>query len=86
MRIDGQQPVQRKYDVNKLYQQPAVKAPSFAKDELYISNEAKALNEDAQLNIREKKLLEIKKRIDAGEYQIDAQNIAKKISQFYTAY
>ncbi|MBY6036522.1 flagellar biosynthesis anti-sigma factor FlgM [Fictibacillus nanhaiensis] len=84
MRIDGQQPVQRKYDVNKLYQQPAVKPPSFAKDELYISNEAKVLNENAQLNIREKKLLDIKKRIDAGEYQINAHEIAQKISRFYT--
>jgi negative regulator of flagellin synthesis FlgM len=84
MRIDGQQPVQRKYDVNKLYQQPSVKPPSFAKDDLYISNEAKALNENAQLNIREKKLLDIKKRIESGNYQIDAQTIAKKISQFYT--
>jgi negative regulator of flagellin synthesis FlgM len=84
MRIDGQQPVQRKYDVNKMYQQPAVKPPSFAKDELYISNEAKVLNENAQLNIREKKLLDIKKRIDAGEYQVNAQEIAKKISQFYS--
>ncbi|MDR7071810.1 flagellar biosynthesis anti-sigma factor FlgM [Fictibacillus barbaricus] len=84
MRIDGQQPVQRKYDVNKLYQQPSVKPPSFAKDDLYISNEAKALNENAQLNIREKKLLDIKKRIESGDYQIDAQTIAKKISQFYT--
>ncbi|WNB90801.1 flagellar biosynthesis anti-sigma factor FlgM [Bacillus sp. NEB1478] len=84
MRIDGQQPVQRKYDVNKMYQQPSVKPPSFAKDDLYISNEAKALNENAQLNIREKKLLDIKKRIESGDYQIDAQSIAKKISQFYT--
>jgi negative regulator of flagellin synthesis FlgM len=84
MRIDGQQPVQRKYDVTKMYQQPSVKTPSFAKDELYISNEAKALNDNAQLNIREKKLLDIKKRIDAGEYQINADEIAKKISQFYS--
>lgn len=84
MRIEGQQPVQRKYDVNKMYQQPSVKPPSFAKDELYISNEAKALNDHAQLNIREKKLLDIKKRIDAGEYQINANEVAKKISQFYS--
>ncbi|MFE1244950.1 flagellar biosynthesis anti-sigma factor FlgM [Fictibacillus sp. NPDC058756] len=84
MRIDGQQPVQRKFDVNKMYQQPSVKPPSFAKDELYISNEAKALNDNAQLNIREKKLLDIKKRIDAGEYQINAEEIAKKFSQFYS--
>lgn len=84
MRIEGQKPVQRKYNVNKIYQQPSVKAPSFAKDDLYISNEAKVLHENAQLNIREKKLLDIKKRIDAGEYQVNAQEIAKKISQFYS--
>ncbi|MCM3719261.1 flagellar biosynthesis anti-sigma factor FlgM [Fictibacillus phosphorivorans] len=84
MRIDGQQPVQKKYDVNKMYQKPTVKPPSFAKDEVYISNEAKALNDQSQLNIREKKLSDIKKRIDAGEYQIDADKIAKKISQFYS--
>jgi negative regulator of flagellin synthesis FlgM len=83
MRIDGNQPIQRKYEINKVYQ-PAVKPPSFAKDDLYISNEAKQLNESSHLNIREKKPLDIKKRIDAGEYQINAQEIAKKISQFYT--
>lgn len=84
MRIEGQQPVQRKYNVNKIYQQPSVKAPSFTKDDLYISNEAKVLHENNQLNIREKKLLDIKKRIDAGEYQVNAQETAKKISQFYS--
>jgi negative regulator of flagellin synthesis FlgM len=82
MRIDGHQPVQRKYEVNKMYQ-PEVKRTEQAKDDISISNEARLLNETSQLSIREKKLLDIKQRIESGQYQIDAHEIAKKVSQFY---
>lgn len=54
------------------------------RDQLEISSEAKQLQQKSQYAAeRQEKIDAIKKKVDTGQYSVDAQKVAKKFYEFW---
>ncbi|HEX7065877.1 MAG TPA: flagellar biosynthesis anti-sigma factor FlgM [Bacillales bacterium] len=54
------------------------------KDQIEISPEAKQLQQKSRLTAeRQEKVDQIKAKVDAGQYQVDADKVAKKFYEFW---
>lgn len=64
-------------------QQEMQKSDSF-KDKVEISSKAKQMQENIKAQeARQERVEEIKQQVDSGEYQVDAQQTAKKMVNFF---
>lgn len=84
MKVNGINNNIRIYSVNKLHAKNKINK-TFSKDKIEISSLGKALNEYS-INYnevdREKKVAEIKEKIEIGTYKVNSRELTKKILKY----
>lgn len=84
MKINGQNHVNFNPYKQQLQKQAELKKPSNKSDELQISKEAMQLQEkDKPSEKRAAYVQEIKRAVDSGQYQVDVEQTAQKMIDFW---
>jgi negative regulator of flagellin synthesis FlgM len=67
----------------KLNQKDQIKQHTSKKDQISISNEAKALLEQTKGTMNKEKVAQLKEQIDKGTYQLDSKQVADKMIEWF---